>query len=131
MNYTYKSFRVVLIIFLLLMGSIVFFGKYLLAKGFDTSVLMWANVFLFCLHSLVFILQRKALQNSNPNAFTRSVMGGMLIKMFASVVLILVYTVSSGEDFNKRSVFLGMILYLVYLAAEVMAISRMNKSKNA
>lgn len=131
MKLNYSAFRLVIIIFLLLMGLILFFSNWLRAKGFDTSVLIWANVFLFCLHSLVILLQYKALHNSNPNVFIRSVLGGMIIKMFASVILILIYTVSSGENFNKRSVFLGMLLYLVYLGAEVAAISRMNKRRNA
>ena len=128
-----KPFRFllpVIIVFVVLVAGLFIFRTQLEAKGFDFKILLVANVFLLLLQFVSFAMQHNALKNSNPNVFIRSVMGGMMLKMFGSVALVLGYTLMSGDSFNKRSVFLAMLLYLVYLGAEVIAISRLNKQKD-
>ncbi len=98
--------------------------------GMDNLVLLGANTLFLLMCILVFFIQKKALSNPNPNVFIRSVMSGMMIKMFSCVIAVLIYTVSSGAAFNKRSVFVSLLLYLVYLGVEVMAVSRLNKKSN-
>lgn len=121
----------VFIVFIVLLLGIFIFKDQLQAKGFDVSMLLIANAFLLLLQLISFALQGRALKNKNPNVFVRAVMGGMMIKMFTSVIVVLVYALASGGKFNKRTLFVCMILYLVYLGAEVMAISKLNKQKNA
>jgi len=115
------------IVFIILSLLILAGWSFLINKGFDPIVLMGANGFFLLIALLVFMLQKKALFNPNPNVFIRSVMSGMMIKMGLCVAAVLVYTLSAGDSFNKKSVFVGLLLYLVYLAVEVRAITKLNK----
>ena len=97
--------------------------------GIDFTILNIANgIFFLCL--LTFIMQRKALENSNPNVFVRSVMGGMLIKMFVTISVVIVYRLIAGNSVSKVSVFSAMFLYLLYLGVEVAVITKLNRKKN-
>lgn len=98
--------------------------------GIDFYVLFFANDIFFLLSLVAFFMQRKALGNSNPNVFIRSVMGGMLIKMFVTITAVIVYRLIAGNSVSKVSVFLAMFLYLIYLGVEVAVITKLNRQKN-
>ena len=96
----------------------------------DSNVLMGANFLFMATGALVFFMQKNALTNKNPNVFIRSVMAGMMIKMFSTVLAVLAYVVLVGPTYNKKAVLISLFMYLLYLAAEVMAISKANSKKN-
>ena len=98
--------------------------------GIDFYVLFFANDIFFLLSLVAFFMQRKALGNSNPNVFIRSVMGGMLIKMFVTITAVIIYRLIAGNSVSKVSVFLAMFLYLIYLGVEVAVITKLNRQKN-
>lgn len=108
---------------------IVFKGR-LEALGINREMLLGANCLFFLLNMLVFWLQRNALQNNNPNVFIRSVMGSMFLKMMVVVVVFFVYISIVKKTVSKPAVFAAMFLYLIYLAAEVVALMKLNKQKN-
>lgn len=119
---------------------IVFFGLniiFYLAKmqfvklGIDIPVLLIANSLIFILTLITFFNQQKALLNVNPNVFIRSIMSGMMIKMFACMVAILIYWFLAKEKFSRPTVIAGMLMYLVYLAVEVKMVTKLNRQKNA
>ena len=76
-------------------------------------------------------MQYQAMYNNNPNVFIRSVMGGMLIKVFACIIAMVSYYFISGPAFNKPAVYASMVIYIIYLVVEVRAIMKLNKIKNA
>ena len=96
----------------------------------DKNVLLGANFLFMGTGLLVFFMQKNALTNKNPNVFIRSVIAGMMIKMFSTVIAVLAYVVLVGPTYNKQSVFISLFMYLIYLAAEVIAISKVNSNKN-
>ena len=98
--------------------------------GIDFYVLFFANDIFFLLSLVAFFMQRKALGNSNPNVVIRSVMGGMLIKMFVTITAVIVYRLIAGNSVSKVSVFSAMFLYLLYLGVEVAVITKLNRQKN-
>ena len=98
--------------------------------GIDFYVLFFATDIFFLLSLVAFFMQRKALGNSNPNVFIRSVMGGMLIKMFVTITAVIVYRLIAGNSVSKVSVFSAMFLYLLYLGVEVAVITKLNRQKN-
>jgi len=98
--------------------------------GIDLTILNIANCIFFLLSVLTFFMQRKALENSNPNVFVRSVMGGMLIKMFVTISVVIAYRLIAGNSVSKVSVFSAMFLYLLYLGVEVAVITKLNRQKN-
>ena len=103
----------------------------LLRFNVDISVLLVANVIFLLINILVFLFQFKALSNPNPNVFIRSVMGGMMLKMFVCAIAVLAYVVIIGNDYNKKAVFISLFFYLIYLAVEVAILTRLNNKKNA
>ncbi len=111
-------------IFVLLAG--VLWRKFLI----DRSVLLGANLLFLVMSLLIYFMQKKALTNTNPNTFFRSVIGGMMIKMFTAVVAVLTYVMLSGPTYDKKAVFISLFIYLLYLAAEVAAISKYIRKKN-
>ena len=71
-----------LIIFLIFSASLPLARPLLAQWGINSDVLIVANILFFAVSLIAFFMQQKALQNINPNVFVRSVMAGMLIKMF-------------------------------------------------
>jgi hypothetical protein len=125
-----KMLLPVLVIFFILTIFILSANTLWQNYNVDKNVLLGAN-FLFVLLSIfVFLMQKKALKNSNPNVFVRSVIAGMMIKMFSTVIAVLAYVLSMGNGYNTKAVFISLIMYLFYLAAEVVAMSKQNKQKN-
>ncbi len=97
----------------------------------DTTVLLIANAFFFILTVLVFHFQRNALNNTNPNVFIRSILGGFMIKMLLCLIVVLVYRFAVPYRFSKISVFISMFFYLFYLSVEVVQLMKLNKKINA
>lgn len=96
----------------------------------NRDVLFGANLLFLLMSLLIYFIQKKALTNTNPNTFFRSVIGGMMIKMFTAVIAVLTYVVLSGPTYDKKAVFISLFIYLLYLAAEVAAISKEIRKKN-
>ena len=120
-----------LIIFLIFSASLPFARPLLAQWGINSDVLVVANILFFAVSLIAFFMQQKALQNINPNVFVRSVMAGMLIKMFVCITAVIIYRLVAGNNVSKVSVFAAMFLYLLYLAVEVAVITKLNKQKNA
>ncbi len=112
--------------------AIIFSLKNLLVHyGIDSNVVLGANGIFLLINILVFLYQKQALTNPNPNVFIRSVLGGMMLKMFVCAITVLGYVVLVGKDYNKKAVFISMFLYLIYLAVEVATLMRLNNNRNA
>jgi len=136
----FKSFKHIMVLkktvplfILFVIFSIVFLlAEPLLIKfGLDRNVLLIANTLFFIVGLITFNIQYKALQNSNPNVFIRSVMSVMMIKMFVCVFGVLIYVLSFRDSYSKASIFAGVFLYFVYLAVEVNVMLKLNNKKNA
>ena len=120
-----------LLVFIICNGFFIS-AKTLLAKwGIDNGVLIIANSLFLLLALLTFFIQLRALQNKNPNVFIRSVMAGMMIKMFTCIIAIFIYWFIMKDKFSKASVIAAMFVYLIYLVIEVMLITKLNRQKNA
>ncbi len=131
MNFSFKPVLPLFITFLVLtlfsFAGSVFFAD----KGINYIVVMGGNCLFFLVSLFVFRMQYLAMYNSNPNVFIRSVIGGMIIKMFACVIAIVAYYFISKAAFNKPAVYISMVIYIVYLVVEVRTIMKLNKTKNA
>lgn len=103
----------------------------LLRQGVYTALLHGANALFLIMNILVFFIQKKALANPNPNAFIRSVMAGMMIKMFVTIAAVFIYVAIAGKSFNMTGILSAMLLYFVYLGTEVFMVSKLQKQKNA
>jgi len=126
-----KGLLPVFYIFLFIAVLLLIFSNKLAEAGVDTIVLTGANILLFVLSVISFFIVLKGIRHSNPNVFVRSVMGSMMIKMVVCLVATFLYVYFTGDNYNKKSVFIALLLYLVYLSAEVVVLMKLNKNKNA
>ncbi len=118
-----------ILLFSLITGFIFLLFSVLKNYHIDSNVLLWSNAMFFIISIISFYIQRNGLQNKNPHVFVRSVMGGMMFKMVICMIAVIAYVYFSGNNFNKRAVFISLFLYLVYLATEVYVVMKMNKKK--
>jgi hypothetical protein len=131
MNFSFKSVLPLFITFLVLTVLSFAGNLFFTEKGINYLVVMGANCLFFLVSLFVFRMQYVAMYNSNPNVFIRSVMGGMIIKVFACVVAVIAYYFISRAAFNKPAVYISMIIYMIYLIVEVRTVMKLNKTKNA
>ena len=126
-NFIKKSYLLFLVFFIL--GSVIMVLKSpsFIHLGFDNALLWAANIFFLLLSLITLALQIKSMKNKNPNVFIRSVMGGILIKMFGSLLAVFIYVIYNNYKFDKGSMFLGLCFYLFYLMAEVTTLMKLNK----
>lgn len=120
-----------IIVFVLITIFILTSEHTLGAYNISSKVLIASNLFFFLLSIISISIQNKALSDKNPNVFIRSVMIGMILKMFSTAIAVVVYFFQSGEHFNKRGVFISLFFYLIYLATEVSTVMKLNKKSNA
>lgn len=131
MNFSFKTALPLFISFFVL-SAIIFAGNiFFSGRGIDYRVLMGGNCVFFLVSLFVFRMQYVSMYNSNPNVFIRTVISGMVIKMFACVIAVVAYYFISRPAFNKPAVYASMVIYVVYLVVEVKTIMKLNKTKNA
>ena len=131
MNKRLKMVAPLVVVFCALAAGIFLSGVFLSDTGINFIVLMAANCLFFLMSLATFNIQLKAMGHKNPNVFIRSVMSGVMIKMFVCIAAVIAYVLLSGKYFNKPAVFISMLLYLVYLAVEVALLMKLNKRKDA
>lgn len=121
-----------LVVTFFVLAVLIFFSELFFTNGaINFTVLMVANCLFFLMSLIAFRIQLKAMGNANPNAFVRSVMAGVMIKMFVCIAAVMAYVLLSRFNFNKPAVFISMLVYLVYLVVEVALLLKLNKRKNA
>lgn len=129
---TRRNFLLPLLLVFIICNGFFLSAKTLLAKwGIDNYVLIMANSLFLIITLITFFIQQKALQNSNPNVFIRSVMAGMMIKMFVCIIAIIIYWFVMQDKFSSATVFAAMLVYLIYLGVEVSLVTKLNRQKNA
>jgi hypothetical protein len=110
----------------------VFFlsGKSLLQRwGADQDVLIIGNAILFFLTIISYLIAQKGLKNSNTHFFIRSVLGGIMIKLFVTIIVAFIYISIFKKEINKPGLFTCMGLYLVYTFMEVSVLTKQLKLK--
>ncbi len=95
----------------------------------DQAVLIFGNLLIFAVTLVSFLLAKRGLKSSNPNAFVRSVYRSVMIKFFICAIAAFVYIQMAQRQVNKPALFTCMVLYLLYSFIEVSALTKMLRSK--
>lgn len=119
------------ILFISLTLLIVLFTTKLDALGIDHFVIMWANGLLFIIAIITLAMHLKSVKNPNPNVFSRSIMGGMIIKLFVLGAAVVIYLLQAGKNMSVYAIFASMFLYVLYTFLEVKIALQLNKKPNA
>ncbi len=101
------------------------------ALHIDLTVITIGNCILFVLVAISLALHLKASRNKKPSVLVRSIMGSMLIKMLAVGIAAVVYVRITKEKRDITAVGTVMVLYLIYLIAEIKAALQLNKKQPA
>jgi hypothetical protein len=130
MNQTLLKKFIPVIGFFILINILVFiFTKDLATAGLNTGFLLVANLVLFLLTLLGFLIQSKGVRSTNINAFIRGVYSSLLLKMFVIVAAILIYILIMGGEVSTPSLFLAMGIYLIYTSIEVIQLMKIARKK--
>ena len=95
----------------------------------DQNVLIAGNILLFVITIISFLLAQKGIKNANAHAFIRSIIGGIMIKLFVAIIAAFIYISIFKKEINKPALFTCMVLYLVYTFLEVSLLNRLLKQK--
>lgn len=124
-----KAFLPIVFVFIILNGIIILTKNFLQDQQFDIDFLIYANAFLLILSIGGFLLQRKGLQSTNPQAFVRGVYSSMIFKMFACMIAVLIYVFLLRTKINKPGLFTAMGMYIVYTVVEVTTLTKLARNK--
>lgn len=97
----------------------------------DPLVIMGANLLLLIMSVIIISAMLKAMKNSNPNVFIRTVMGGTFIKLLILASAALIYIFVAGENRSVYGVVASLLLYVIYTVVETKTILQLNKKVNA
>lgn len=125
-----RTFLPLILIFVVINSLSIIFKNRLAAKGVDPEVILIANLILFVVTVLTTFMHTRALKNSNPNVFVRSVMGSAIIKLFIIAGTVLIYLYLAGESRSIAAIIISMGLYVIYTVFEIQSVSRLNRKNN-
>lgn len=116
---------------LFLVFSAIFFGAkaWWDANGFSEVVLLAGNFYVFFISVISLYFHIKGVLHKQPQAFLRNVYGAIMIKMFLSVGVVLVYALAAGNNLNKPGIFACMALYFIYTFVELRMVFRLLKQQ--
>ena len=125
-----KGFLPVLILFVVLNGLFIGGKNMFVRWNADTQVLIGANLLLFLITLLSFLMALRGMRNPNPHAFVRSVYGSVMIKLFICIIAAFIYIATLQKNVNKPALFISMGLYLVYTFLEVSLLMKMLRQRS-
>lgn len=118
------------------------FGLFVLANGLVFALkgplgtwnvapapVLYGNAWLFGITLLAFYLELKGVRQTNAYAFFRYVYTGMLLKLFLSVGVVLLYALTDRSALTRGVVLLWLLLYIGYTGLEVCLLVRAGKVK--
>ncbi|HRI22031.1 MAG TPA: hypothetical protein PLA68_13810 [Panacibacter sp.] len=122
-----KALAPLFIFFMLVNAFCLFFKDWLDSKNIDHFVVGIGNCILFFLSVVIYFMQKKSLQNTNPNVFVRSIMAGTFIKLIVIAGAVVIYLLAAGENKSNYGIIAAVSLYFVYTFIEVKTAARLNK----
>jgi hypothetical protein len=122
-------FLPIVILFIVLNGFFLSGKKLLQRWGADQDVLIIGNAILFFITIISYLIAQRGIKNSNTHAFIRAVIGGIMVKLFVTIIAAFIYISIFKKGLNKPALFTCMGLYFVYTFIEVSVLTKQLKSK--
>jgi hypothetical protein len=118
-----------IVLFGLVNAGCFLFSDSLKLKQIDPIMVAGANTLLFVICSIGLRTQIKSVNNSNPHAMVRSVMGSVVLKLFVLGTAAFIYLYNVGEAQSVNGIFLSMGLYILYTWLEVKMAMKIKPTK--
>jgi hypothetical protein len=120
----------VILIFVIINSLCIMFKNRFAVKNIDADVILGANLILFIITILTTSMHSKAIKNTNPNVFVRSVRGATIIKFFVIAIAVFIYMFLAGESRSVYAVIISMGVYVIYTVFELQTVFRLNRKGN-
>lgn len=104
-------------------------SEWLLNKKINPMVVQAANLILLFTSCLNIFFQKRNLQQPNPQAVMRGIIGATMVKLFFLASLVLVYIIAAGEKRSVYAVIVSMGCYIVYSWIETRISLRLKSDK--
>ena len=104
-------------------------SEWLLNKQINPLVVQAANLILLLTSCLNIFFQKRNLQQTNPQAVMRGIIGATMVKLFFLASLVLIYIIAAGEKRSVYAVILSMGCYIVYSWLETRISLRLKSEK--
>lgn len=124
-----RKFLPVAIPCIIIMFLIVVFKNPLASFGFDVNFLLFANLLLYFLSYLSFIILIKGISSKSSHAFVRGLYSSLLIKMVVIIGALFIYIYAFGGKVNTPALFTAMVIYLIYTSIEVIQLMKIARKK--
>lgn len=124
-----RKFLPVAIPCIISMILIVVFKNQLASFGFDINFLLFANLLLYFLSYLSFIILLKGIGSKSSHAFVRGLYSSLILKMIVIIGALLIYIYAFGGTVNIPGIFTAMALYLIYTFIEVKQLMKIARKK--
>lgn len=126
-----RSFLLIGFAIFVLVNVLAFAFKAILISGnVSLPALFYGNAWLLAVTWLSFYFELKGVREKNTHAFFRYVYTGMLLKMFLSIAVVLVYALTNRKAITPMVVLLWLVLYIAYTAVEISGLLKVNKEKS-
>lgn len=124
----YRTYRPLVLFFLILNALFVVFGKQFVNMNFELNLLILGNCLLFIVTLFSFFMLRNGLKSKGTPSFIGSVYGSFLMKLLVLAASVFIYAKSVGKGINKPAIFTLMFLYLIYTYVEIRTIMKISKN---
>jgi hypothetical protein len=125
-----KLYLPLLLLFVFVNANSLVFKAFMERHQIDNGVVIAANTLLFLISILSLFMQLKSVNNPNPHAMVRGVMGSVVLKLFVLGTAAFIYLYAAGESKSVNALFVSMALYLLYTWVEVRLALQLNPPKN-
>lgn len=98
--------------------------------GILQSLAMGANLLLAGVTALSFYFNQKAIHAQNHQAFVRLVYVSVFSKLLLCLIGVFVYVYANDGQVNKPSLFLFLLLYVLYTATETISLFQLTKTRS-
>lgn len=104
-------------------------SEWLLNKQINPLVVQAANLILLLTSCLNIFFQKRNLQQTNPQAVMRGIIGATMVKLFFLASLVLIYIIAAGEKRSVYAVIVSLGCYIVYSGLETRISLRLKSEK--
>jgi hypothetical protein len=119
-----------MVLVFILVNAFFIAGRNMLARwGADQDVVIIGNLVLFAVSLASFLMTRRSLNSSNPNAFVRAMYGSVMIRLFACAGIAFTYIMWAKKDVSKPALLICAGLYIVYTFIEVSSLTKLLREK--
>ncbi len=119
-----RKYLPLLLLFILFNLIFTIFRENPLLAGYDINFILVANIILFALTVLGFLIVTGKAGTISTHAFMRGIYLSFLLKMFVIVTALFIF-ISVFRQVNKPAIFVSMGMYIVYTGVEVFQLMKM------